>query len=73
MTDGRNAPRNTGNTSTITRARMAAGMTQGQLAEMIGVKPQQIGSWERGERNPKLDALMRISQACGCKLEDLIQ
>lgn len=65
------APRNTGNSSPITRARMAAGLTQAQLAEKIGVLPQQIGSWERGERNPKLDALRRIAAALGCTIDDL--
>ena len=69
----RKSPRNTGNTSAIARARMAAGMTQAQLAEAIGVKPQQVGSWERGLRNPKLDALNRIAVALGCELTDLLK
>ena len=59
----RRGPRGRGTQSPITRARMAAGMTQAQLAQAIGVKPQQVGNWERGDRNPKLDALERISSA----------
>ena len=69
----RRGPRGRGTQSPITSARMAAGMTQAQLAEAIGVKPQQVGNWERGERNPKLDALERIASACGCSVQDLIR
>ena len=69
----RRGPRARGNESPITAARMAAGMTQAQLAEAIGVKPQQIGNWERGLRNPKLDALQRMADALGCDLSDLMK
>lgn len=69
----RRGPRGRGTQSPITRARMAAGMTQAQLAEAIGVKPQQIGNWERGIRNPKLDALKKMSDALGCDLSDLMK
>lgn len=69
----RRGPRGRGTQSPITRARMAAGMTQAQLAQAIGVKPQQVGNWERGDRNPKLDALDRIASACGCSVQDLIR
>ncbi|MGN0995699.1 MAG: helix-turn-helix transcriptional regulator [Candidatus Ventricola sp.] len=69
----RRGPRARGAQSPIASARMSAGMTQAQLAEAIGVKPQQVGNWERGERNPKLDALERIAGACGCTVQDLIR
>lgn len=71
MTDSRKSPRITGNPSPIARARLSAGMTQAQLAQAVGVLPQQIGSWERGERHPKLAALTRIAGALGCPLENL--
>lgn len=72
MIDSRKSPRITGNPSPIARARLSAGMTQAQLAQAVGVLPQQIGSWERGERHPKLDALTRIAQACRCSVNELI-
>ena len=68
----RKSPRNTGNESPITRQRMAAGITQAQLAEAVGVKPQHIGRWERGERKPKMEALMKMAEAIGCRIDDLI-
>lgn len=73
MSGTRSGPRQRGNESPITAARMAAGMTQAQLAEAIGVKPQQIGNWERGIRNPKLDALQKMADALGCDLSDLMK
>ena len=69
----RRGPRERGAQSPIAQARMAAGLTQAQLADAVGVKPQQIGRWERGGRNPKLDALERIAAACGCRVEDLME
>lgn len=69
----RKAPRNTGNASPIARARLAAGMTQKELADLLGVKPQQVGNWERGTRNPKLNALLQIADKCDCTLDDLIK
>lgn len=68
----RKSPRNTGNESPIARQRMAAGITQAQLAEAVGVKPQHIGRWERGERKPKLEPLMKIAKVIGCKVDDLL-
>ena len=67
----RRGPRDRGTQSPIAAARMAAGMTQAQLANVIGVTQQQIGYWERKKRNPKIDALRRISDALGCSIEDL--
>lgn len=65
-------PRRTETSSPIATARLAAGLTQSQLAERIGVAAQHIGRWERGERNPKIDALIRIADALGCDLQNLI-
>lgn len=69
----RKAPRETGNTSRIARKRMAAGMTQAQLAERSGMQARYIGAIERGERNPKYDTLRRIATALGCGVEELME
>lgn len=53
-------------------ARLAASLTQQQLAERVGVIQQQIARWEKGEFKPQADALKALSQALGCKIEDLI-
>ena len=49
----------------IKAARKAAGLTQKQLAKKIGIPYQSIGQWERGERNPKNETLLRIGNALG--------
>lgn len=72
MTDRRKRPRHTATISSITSARITSGLTQAQLAERVGVAPQQIGAWERGERKPKIDALMRIAHALGCDVSVLL-
>ena len=72
MSEGRNAPRERGNNSPITRARMAAGMTQGQLAEAAGCRQKDISNWERGEHLPRIDTAYKIAVALGCTMEDLI-
>ena len=66
------SPRHT-NDSKIAQARMAAGLTQSQLADRLGVTPQMVGRWERGERLPKLDTLRRIADALGIELNTLLQ
>lgn len=71
-TNNRSAPRRTETMSPISAARLAAGLTQSQLAERIGVAPQHVGRWERGERKPKVDALIRIADALGCDVRDLM-
>lgn len=67
----RPGPRNT-NDSKIACFRRAAGLTQGQLAEMIGVVPSQIGNWENGLRKPKYDALKKISEALNIDINELL-
>lgn len=72
MSEGRKAPRQRGNDSPITRARLAAGMTQGQLAEAIGQTQKDVSRWERGVYKPRAEVLIRIAGTLGCSIEDLI-
>ena len=72
MSEGRKAPRERGNKSPITAARMAAGLTQGQLAEAIGCTQKDVSRWERGVYSPRIDVLVKMAGALGCSLEDLI-
>lgn len=72
MTERYREPRHTSTASPIASARISAGLTQAQLAEKIGVAAQHVGRWERGDRKPKLDALMRIAHALGCDVSVLL-
>ncbi len=51
----------------IKNLRRARGYSQEKLAEIIGINPKYLSSIERGEENPTLDLLMRLSQ--GLKVE----
>lgn len=72
MVDYRIAPRKT-NDSPIARIRMDRGLTQKQLAEKIGCLPKDISRWENGVRNPSGASLIKIADALGCAVDDVIQ
>lgn len=41
-------------------ARVAAGLTQGVLAEKIGVRQKDISRWEKKERTPSLEMFIKL-------------
>lgn len=53
-------------------ARLAAGLSQYQLAEKVGCSQHHISRWENGERGPSAKSLKKLANALGCKMEDLI-
>lgn len=52
--------------------RVAAGLTQTQLAELAGVKRKQIAMLEAGQVIPRRNTAIKISQALGCEPEDIV-
>ncbi len=52
----------------ITVARTEKGITQAQLAEMLGTHRSNISRLERGDHNPSLDMLLKISSVLGIDL-----
>lgn len=40
------------------------GYTRKQLADIIGVHPEQLRHWEKGIRNPKIEVLNKLASAC---------
>ncbi len=57
----------------IKKARNAAGMTQGQLAQKLNIPYQSISQWERDARNPRYETLEKIAYALGTTVEDMIR
>jgi putative transcriptional regulator len=56
----------------IRRLRFEHGeMTQGQLADAIGMTRQTVAAIEQGKYSPSLDAAFRIADAFGRPLEDV--
>lgn len=49
----------------IKKARKAAGLTQKELGEKLGVSGAMIGQYETGSRTPKYDTIVKISGALG--------
>lgn len=53
-------------------ARLAAGMTQAQLADALGCKVKDISRWENGHVEPGVLTVKRMAQAIGCSMDDLV-
>lgn len=53
----------------IIRARIAAGLTQKDLAEKIGTRQSNVSRIESGNSNPSIAMLKRIAKATGTKLQ----
>ena len=50
----------------IKEMRKRAGMTQAQLAELLGVTLRAVQYWEAGKTVPTIEMLKRISEVCNC-------
>jgi DNA-binding XRE family transcriptional regulator len=53
----------------VARLRMLRGLTQAQLAEMIGTQQPSIARLENGTSTPSLSFLTKIADALGAKVE----
>ncbi|GAA2884530.1 helix-turn-helix transcriptional regulator [Microbacterium esteraromaticum] len=60
-------------TNTIRSRREEAGMTQAELAGLIGVTRQTLIAIEQGRYSPTLEIAFQIARAFGLPLEDLFQ
>ena len=54
------------------RARHERGLSQEELAEIVGIHRTYVGSVERGERNVSVDNMEAIAQALEELLPDLL-
>lgn len=55
----------------IQRARKAAGLSQKELGEKLGVSASMIGQYENDLRIPKIETLQKIADALKVNLSDL--
>lgn len=53
--------------------RTEKGLSQEELAHRAGVSTSHIGKLERGEKNPSLSSIEKITNALGITLEDLFK
>lgn len=57
----------------IKQIRTQKKMTQRELGEKLGgITQQQIGQWENGIKNPKLETIQRLATALEVSLSDII-
>lgn len=57
---------------TIYRLRTEHNLSQGDLAEALGVSRQSVSKWETGGSVPDLDKLVKLSQLFGVSLDELV-
>ena len=67
----RSDPRQT-NESKLARARIARGLTQAQLADMVGCTRVDVSRWERGTHRVGAQRLAQMARALGCRIEDIL-
>ena len=55
----------------IKEKRIAAGLTQVQLAERVGVNQSAVAQWECGRATPKGELLPKLADILGCTIDAL--
>lgn len=55
----------------LRRLRNEAGLTQGQLAEKVGLSLNTILNYEKGRRDPRKGDMEKLALFFGCSLDDL--
>ena len=55
----------------IKELRIAAGLTQAQLADAMGVTQGMVAAWEQGANYPRADKLPALAKALGVSINDL--
>lgn len=53
--------------------RMAAGFTQQQLSERLGVRQSVVSLYEKGSSVPSLDVLIKMADTLNCSIDDLVR
>jgi transcriptional regulator with XRE-family HTH domain len=56
----------------LRRLRIAAGLTQMELANRSEMDMGEISRLERGQRSPRLDTMVRVAEAMDLTVEDLV-
>lgn len=57
----------------IRAVRKRVGITQTALSHISGVAREQISKYESGKLNPDVSTLVRLRDAMGCTLDELVE
>ena len=55
----------------IEEKRVRMGLTQKDLAEIIGVDRTTVGKWELGRSIPRVEKLLALAKTLDCSIEDV--
>lgn len=72
MSESRKHPRVTNN-SQIASLRIQRGLTQSQLAQMVGTHKNIISRWELGAATPNGKNLIKLAEALGCDAREILK
>ena len=57
----------------IRRLRIERKLSQSKLAEMLGISPQAVSKWERGNALPDIDLLIPLADVFSLTLDELFK
>lgn len=57
----------------LKRARLARGLTQHQLAQLVDKREGDIRRWERGRNEPDFSTAVTLAEALGVSLDELVR
>lgn len=57
----------------VLNARIKHGLTQSQLAKIIGVSDKTISKWETGKGIPEVQSLLPLCEALNITVDDLLR
>lgn len=69
----RNDPRPRNSRTTLNRLRLSRGLTQAQLAEVVGCHMRSITCWETGTRRPDAEHLLKLAEVLECSPAELME
>ena len=58
-------------TNGLRKKRLNAGLSQAELAAMLGTVQSAVSAWESGEKMPRASQLPALAKALGCSIDEL--
>ena len=55
----------------LKKKRIDAGLSQAELASMLGTVQSAVSAWESGEKMPRASQLPALAKALSCSIDDL--
>ena len=59
--------------NTVAERREEAGLTQKQLAHLLGITQGAVSQWESGISKPRADTLKKLADLLNCTVDELLK